>query len=482
MKNKKDWIIYGIIAIISFVIFTPWLLGHMSGDDYTIAQIGYKEFIKNFSLSDGRIFSAIIISIYEIFNINIEISTIISLVGSIIICSFSVVYLKKIIEDIKPCKTIYSEIIVTIISFVTIFNFMQIDCFSFIDSIGIELSILLVLIAVKTLIKEEKRYNIKTLLIITLACFTYQASIFTFIPLTLLFTILKYKNNDKKAIINIVKSCIFVFIGMILNIIFIKCITPIVGINNCRAGLNFDRMLTWAIYIIDNFGYVIVDNFCYYIPGLLLIIMCILFGTLTTYTLKYKKEKQLIFNFFIVEFFFFLWNEILFIITNSSLGSGRMNLCLGMMIGAGLIYIYVLTDIFEKKGAWKYLITTILAVYLVTTIYKTGEIILTVSNNRKKDIQTIHEICDYVEKYENENNIKVTKICEVLSIGKNIGRTNNNVPYGSILTGKRNASAMINYYKKDKLITMYVKENEKIKLENTYKCIGDTLYIRITEW
>ena len=156
-KNKTNILEFVIILAITLIIFIPFLTGHYATDTYNIANIGYKNYAINWSLNDGRIFMAIIGLIADKINISIEAYVFVTLISALIISCISVCVLKKVIEKYKKPKNILQNIILVIISYVTIFNFMYLEDMYFVESVVMATSVLLYEIAADILRSEERR-------------------------------------------------------------------------------------------------------------------------------------------------------------------------------------------------------------------------------------------------------------------------------------------------------------------------------------
>ena len=182
LKNKKDLIIFLIIFVITLIIFIPFLKVHYSTDSYGIANVGYKAYIINNSLRDGRIIMSVIGYIAELTNISIDSSIIILTILALITSCISVLLLKNIILEYKKTNTNIIEIFVTIISYFTIFNFLFIENMLYVECFVMSLSILFYLMAAKILTnKNDKYYLIKTMIFVSLGILSYQGTISMFL-------------------------------------------------------------------------------------------------------------------------------------------------------------------------------------------------------------------------------------------------------------------------------------------------------------
>ena len=236
--KKKNAIIFVIIFIISIAIFFPLLLGNLIGDDYLISSIGYIDYIKNYSLNDGRIFCTILPIIFNALHIPIFTGKIIALMITLAIASLTVVKLKNIIDKYKKSNGIKQSILVTLISFATIYNFLFIDEIFYIEAPVIVSSILLFIMAANILVTNNKKSLIKSLLLVVIASFCYQGTILVFFAMSFLFSILKNKDDVKRVFIDLFKSICIAGIATIINFAFIKIYGKVNNINSRAININ----------------------------------------------------------------------------------------------------------------------------------------------------------------------------------------------------------------------------------------------------
>lgn len=362
-KDKKNITWFIIILLISLLIFFPWLLGHLGGDDYKIAEMEYNNYIKQYSLNDGRIFCALLLYIYGLLKLPIEVSATISLVLAIIICSISVVYLKNVIEEYKSCKNLTQEIILTLICFFTIFNFMQIDALYYIEAPLIEMGILICLITANLVSKNEKGKLIKALLWTILGVFCYQGTIVIFIALTFLFSIFNSKNSIKRIILNIIETVSLIGIAYLANKMFISIYGNIMGLSQNRISISIESIIHNIKIIIKYIDKLLLYNYSYFSTGIFLFLLFMLSILVLVYLYITKKKDTLIFKLITIFAVFVICNEIFPIITLSSFGAGRLNVLIGMIIGSLYSYIYIESDMLINKSIIKYISVLLLIVY-----------------------------------------------------------------------------------------------------------------------
>ena len=158
MKRKRiNLIFFLIIFLYTSLLLSNYLTGHYGGDTYNIINIGYINYAINWSLKDGRIFMFLFGVIMHYTHASIDFYVIFTLIVSIVISCVSVIKLKNIIESYKKTTSIFEEFIILIISYITIFNFMYIECFYFVECIVISLSVLLIIIIAEKFVDGGKK-------------------------------------------------------------------------------------------------------------------------------------------------------------------------------------------------------------------------------------------------------------------------------------------------------------------------------------
>ena len=128
---KKDIITFIIIFAIASITLIGFFPMHYATDTYNIINIGYKEYMMNNSLKDGRIVMGILVFIANAFNMTIEIWIPILLILAIIISCISVIILKNTILSYKFAKNKWVELIVLLISYYDKNNFNYAICCSY---------------------------------------------------------------------------------------------------------------------------------------------------------------------------------------------------------------------------------------------------------------------------------------------------------------------------------------------------------------
>ena len=139
--KKKDIITFLIVFIIAIISTINFIKPHYSIDTVEFLNNGYETYINSKFLVDGRIFSVILLKL--VIDLPMKYVIPILYVIGILISSVAVIYLRNLIKKYAQSE---ETIFPTIIAYVTIFNFMYIDAFQFMEIPIIAISILLFII------------------------------------------------------------------------------------------------------------------------------------------------------------------------------------------------------------------------------------------------------------------------------------------------------------------------------------------------
>lgn len=487
--NKKDIITFIVAFIITSIIFIPFLTGHYATDTYNIANVGYKEYAINWSLKDGRIFMAIIGFIAYKINISIESYVFITLFLALIISDIVVIILSKIIKKYKKPKNKLQEIILLVISYITTFNFMYLEDMYFVECIVMSTSILLFLISADILVQKNRNYMIKSLVLAIIGIMCYQGTIGMLFAFVILFTILKNKNNIKKILVEMIECGVIALISVLLNVIMVKIIGNVFEMEQTRLGKVTDiiRNIQIIIYQLPN----IFQETCNLFPkNALLIFLSTLTIIVIAYKIKKLKEKNnFLYKYIAILVIVILGSMVTYILTLTSFYTGRLRNALGALIGIILLFIYVETDLFEKKGKINVILYLTFISYVIINIVNYESIMIQhkqVNELEKVEIEVLEE---YLEEYEKETGINVTKIV-ILPVLDNKDKTyfenvkNKTSFTHNALKTSWAADGVINFYTNRKLKKIKLTEQNQelynqIKEDLEYQCIEDIIFVKI---
>ena len=258
-KRQKDYLIFFGIFILAILIYSNWITMHYASDTYNIMNVGYETYATNWSLKDGRLIMYLITMICAKLNISIEIYVIGTLLGALLISAGCVIKLKNIVL----ANTEYSlkkEILVVIASFFTIFNFMYIENLYFAEASIMATAVYLSIVAANQLLNLEKHNMIKSLMILLIAIFSYNAVINVYITSVVFLLIIDKNSRTKKETAKLfLSACTICLITIVLNFAQIKCICNGLGLlqNRISSQTNY---FTNIAYIFLNCGDVLIST------------------------------------------------------------------------------------------------------------------------------------------------------------------------------------------------------------------------------
>lgn len=496
IKNniKKIWInkFQNECIILTFIIFIPFLVGHYATDTYNIANIGYESYAINWSLKDGRLIMAGIGLIAGKINISIEAYVFITLFIALIISNITVIYLNNIIKKYKQPQNKVQEIILIAISYVTIFNFMYLENMYFVESIVMALSVLLFMISANILVERKNLSILKSLLLTILGIICYQGTVGMFFTFVILFTILKNKNNVKQILMDLLKSGIVGLVAVLLNVLTVKIIGNIFDLEQTRLG-SISKVFSNIGKIIIMMPKILQETCNLFPKNALIMFLDILTIIVVIYEIKLfrkKKNDNILYKYIIILLITLLSSSLTYILTLTSFYTGRLRNALGALVGIIFLFLYVETELFEKKGKLNTLIILTFISYVIINIVNYENIILQHKEVNRLEKQEIEQLDSYIEQYEQETGIKVTQIIKVPVLkqtdkGYFEGTKNKTSFTHNALKTNWAVDGVINFYTERnlKVIKASTEQAEKyIKNQNNdleYVCIDDILYVKI---
>ena len=394
MKRKYKVLIVLISIIISLISYFFILDGYYSIDLERITDQGYFSYaIKDAYIRDGRLFLALIFLFVAFINPSLKILYIISLILAIIILSFAVLEIYKIMEHYKESKTKKDKIIKFIISYITIFTFTQIDAMQFVEAFALATSVLLFIISVKKTIIERKTKL--GFIIALIGVFFYQGTISIYIVMSVLMCFLENKKFSKQFFKDLFKCALIIILVTILNLVTALILPELIGLEKTPRLLE-DKI----IVILNNMNYF--KGFIFESVGLFpnylwvcYILICLII--MSIYSVKTKKIDKYV--------------NILFLIITSIISvfpyliiqfgaTGRILGAWGQMIGTLMVYMYCETGIFQEKNIYMKLLTITLITYFIINILNTIRVTKIYDMSNKLDIEFSNIIKSQVEEYK----------------------------------------------------------------------------------
>lgn len=400
--NKKDLIIFTTILIFTCIIFFNFLNMHYATDTYNIINRGYKEYAVSYSLNDGRPVMSLITLLAQLVNMPINVYIITLTFLAILISCTSVMVLKKVVETYKKPKNFFYDILLTLICYVTIFNFMYLENLYFAECFVMSVSILVNIIAANILVEKNKKYILKSYLLVILGILFYQGTLSVFITMITLFSLIK--TDIKTACKNIILGGIACIFAVIVNLTQIRVTGIIFNMHQIRMG-SINNILIMIPNIIDILPSIIIYSNNLFPPFLFLFFSLF---TIIIYNLE-KNKNNINLDFFIIVIVSIFASFAPNLFTMAGFGTARMIFSIGAIVGYLYIIIYSKTDALEKNIIREILILIILIYCGITTINYANVI------NKHKKIEYLNKkecttINTYLKKYEEENNIELKNI------------------------------------------------------------------------
>lgn len=486
LNIKKELVIFLIIFIVSMIIFIPFLKPHYATDSYYIANEGYQNYVINNSLKDGRILMAGIGCIAELTNTSIELYSVILTILALITCCISVIILKNMILKYKKAEKLVIEILVIFMSYFTIFNFMFIENMLFVECFVMSLSILFYMLAARTLVNKDKYYFLKAVILIILGILSYQGTISMYFITLLVFSLIKNKNYKQTIKDLILGGSIAVF-GICIQLLFIRCSEAIFSIHQARVSsiknipINIISTIKYLLQIIINTGFV-------YPKYLWIIFILILEMFVFIKVYKEKTKECFLYNQILIVFFSILFGLAVSFISTSGFWSARIRFSIGTTIGFLLMHIYCKTDLLEKRKTINLIILSIFITYALSIVVNYNLLMKNTLKVNAKDKEVAQEILEYVENYEQKNNIKVNKLavlygpCESKAYYKELKYNGSVLSWSSIRTQWSIEGTLEMYSNREFDFVQPTQEElnyykNNVDKEKDYMCIDNTLFV-----
>lgn len=364
--NKKTKIMLLVISVIlSAGILCFFLTGYYSIDTERIYFQGYTDYaIKDAYIRDGRFISAIIFVIVGIFNPEIKTMHMISLIISIFILSICVIHIYDIIERCKNSKNRKEKIIMFLLSYTYIFNFLIVDILRFVDSFVIATSILCFIIAIKKIVIEKKQKIGFFLTLLGVIC--YQGTIPVYIATAVLVSILKNKKINKEFFKNILPCAISIFVSALISLILVNLVPVITGmeLTGKLANKNFWDMIQQNISEMDEtvfYSFYLFPPYVWIGISMVIVLTSIIVGI---------QKKKIVFSInvlwvFMIYIFAVL---IMFPIQNIQM-IPRVALVIGQTVSGVLIYIFCAEFGETESKFYKNFLLVIIIVYFMITMF-----------------------------------------------------------------------------------------------------------------
>ena len=407
IKNyRRDIIIFLLVYLVAVIMCSAFLRPHYAHETYKIIHMGYTEYSFEYFLKEGRIFTAIITRFADIINLPIEIYIVVSFLLALVFLSISVVSVYNIFRKEIKNNSKWIDVILVLICFLIIFNYFAIEYIFFLECFIMAFAILLSVIIAKIIINNERYRYIKTFLLGLIVVFCYQGALAIFPMLVLVYKLIIEKSDFKNLVKDIIKISVIYVVLMLLTILYSKFIFGGSRVQMMAEPFSITDVLKWTYDLVFNSLGVILPFL--HVGIVALILLLIIFFTKST-----KKETMIL----ILKYLFIIIYSIGMSLAPIIGGSGleltpRTCIAYACTIGLSLfILLYLIND--NKK---KYQIVVLSIIIIFTFIY-TASIYVILTNQHlevnKLDKENCEKIKEAIERYEEETNIKVTKIAAI---------------------------------------------------------------------
>ena len=458
-KRQKDFLIFFGIFILAILMYSNWLTMHYASDTYNIMNVGYETYATNWSLKDGRLIMYLITMICAKLNVSIEIYVIGTLLGALLISAGCVIKLKNTILK-NGESNLKKEILITIASFFTIFNFMYIENMYFVEAIVMALSLLAFIYSADFIVNNKGIKN----------------------KVELKGSKENIKTNIKQILIDLFVAGVCALIGICINMLIVNIIGDITGRQQTRVG-SIANIFTNLQYIISNFTSILKDNIGLFPTNLLYIFLSVILICSLVYDIKTKSKNFLTIKEISIIIVSIICGFVVSLGTLSSFYTGRLHFSIGSMLGFALICLIMENEdeIFRKIFALILIIYSFISIY--NCIIATYEHKL-VNKYEQKEVQTIE---NYIKNYESRANEQVKNIAIYTIKGQADKTYFENISRKSVVTYNAvrcdwAAAGVINFYTKRNLETVnltkdLLTEYLKQENENGYGIVDNTLVI-----
>ena len=404
--SKKNLIQFLVIFFVSVVVCNGFIRMHYTTDTYKIADEGYINYAMNWSLKDGRIFMALFLYICNFFKLPINLVNFLFTLFGIFFSCIAVMLLKKIIVNLNEIKKSKSEVVILILSYFAIFNFMYIEAIYFLEIIIISLSLLFYLVAIDSFINMKNNSLVKPLIFSVLGVMAYQGTISFFIATAMFLLILRNNKINKAVLVDILGIILITVITVLTNIVLVKYICDILDLSQNR--FNIGDIANNVLYIFNNFISILTVNCGIMHTGIYLIFLTILI----IFEITYFKINELDFIKHLIRILFIIVFTIgaafsIFLATTSSFDCGRMYVAIGALPSFLLVYLCCNSGILEIQNSFEKFLYLIIAIWTAVNIYT---YFARIHESRvKNDLEK--EYCEKIYEECIENNYNLDEAC-----------------------------------------------------------------------
>ena len=399
MKIKEKIIIVVLSIIIAGISYWYFWDGYYSIDTYRIISQGYIDYaLKDAYIRDGRLFLAGIVSLIGIINPSYKMLYIINLVLAIFISSITVLLVYKIINHYKEAKNTKFKCLYFLVSYLFIFNFVQIDIMQFIEAFAIVTSILFYLLSLQnTIIYNSKK---RGFIYAILGMLWYQGTVTMYIATAFLMCLLETKKINTEFLKRILTPAIVIVISTIFSALIVGIVPYITGLELTDRLPSEGNFINRIVRNVKGIGNIFTDCYGYFIQYIFIIFSILILVKLFIYGATNKKIEIFING--LLLFLVYIASIMIFFPIQPIDLCIRSLVSIGECIPALFIYIICNTEILEKTKLYKYILTAIITIYFIINIYNTIKVTNEFKLANKLDEKFVNSIGVEIEKLQSQ--------------------------------------------------------------------------------
>ena len=387
-KDKKFYIFLGIVIL----FFGLLVKMNYSVDTYLLLSSPKMGYVMEY-LSSGRIFTCGFFFILGFLQVPHYIMYLLSYLLAIFLSTVSIYELNKVLD-----KYVSNKILSCIISIAIIINPFIIELWLFIETGIMMLSILASVEAFKYfdkyLEKYDRKYLKKSFIWMIIGLFSYQGTIALFIALSIISIINKKKDFIKN---NFIMLLIY-GIPTIINYIFILVFSR----NRVGGSFNINR----SIHTIIDSTKQLLDGFGLFPRGLIPIILITSIILVIYYILmdKSNNKNKLLLSVLYIVFMIYFFTILPILPQTGERIAVYPRTCYVFLSMISILFLFI-----NKKGNSEVFIT-LLIILLIGEFATFTRLEMNRFKVNELDKEIVLKIENKVKKYEEENNVKVTKL------------------------------------------------------------------------
>ena len=410
--KKNNFIEIIIITIVTIILCSNFLQMHFSSDTYVLYNLGYFNYPSEYFLPDGRLISALACYIAGIFNLPIPVYIIgMDFIGMILL-SLAIYIMSKVLRKIIKPKDKFTEILLIIASNILILNQYALEYLLFPESAVMCLGVLFLVIAIKVLVESPKHKYLKIFICLLITGLSYQAELNIFPVLAIMIYIVK-QIKEKKKITIFLKEFIIEMLKLSLIIMAVLAITlGIIYLTKSVLNNNTEKIISLTSYrafirrgrIVSKYMDELWNNCMHMLPKHTFTATIVL--TIILLVLTKAKKQTIIYYILLMMVILLVCTAPLFVFDMGI--HGRVSVPLAMVMGISCIIL--IANVQEIQTKWIKNVAVVFTIFLfvVNAIFILQNIAEHIAANRV-DEDNGKTIKYLIEKYEEENNIKVTK-------------------------------------------------------------------------